>query len=99
MNRSMSSRFGVWSVGRLFLLAAALGGTFLLFFWVARRVALRARGVQVPPLVAKRAPEASRSLGALGLTLKIDPTRRTHPNMALNRIMQHDPPAGAAGPF
>src|SRR5258705_9036040 len=92
----MPSRFGVWSVGRLLLLAAALGGTFLLFFGVALRVALRAREVQVPPLVGKTAPDASQSLGALGLTLKIDPTRRTDPNIALNRIMQQDPPAGAA---
>ena len=45
---SMPSRFGVWSVGRLLLLVCALGGTFLLFFGVALRVALRAREVQVP---------------------------------------------------
>jgi serine/threonine-protein kinase len=92
----MPSRFGVWSVGRLLLLAAALGGTFLLFFGVALRVALRAREVQVPQLVGKTATDASQSLGTLGLTLKIDPTRRTDANIALNRIMQQDPPAGAA---
>src|SRR4029079_8978252 len=91
----MPSRFGVWSVGRLLLLAAALGGTFLLFFGVALRVALRAREVQVPQLVGKTATDASQSLGALGLTLKIDPTRRTDANIAPNRIMQQDPPAGA----
>ena len=91
----MPSRFGVWSVGRLLLLAAALGGTFLLFFGVALRVALRAREVQVPELVGKTAVEATQSLGALGLTLKIDPTRRTDPKVPLNRIMQQDPPGGA----
>jgi eukaryotic-like serine/threonine-protein kinase len=92
----MPSRFGVWSVGRLLLLAAALGGTFLLFFGVALRVALRAREVQVPQLVGKTAPDASQSLGALGLTLKIDPTRRADAKIAVSHIMQQDPPAGAA---
>ena len=68
----MPSRIGVWSVGRLLLLAAALGGTFLLFFGVALRVALRAREVQVPALAGKTINDASQTLGALGLTLKVD---------------------------
>jgi serine/threonine-protein kinase len=92
----MSSRFGVWSVGRLLLLAAALAGTFLLFFGVALRVALRAREVQVPALVGKTVNDASQSVGALGLTLRVDPVRRTDPAIAVNRIMQQDPAAGAA---
>jgi eukaryotic-like serine/threonine-protein kinase len=91
----MPSRFGVWSVGRLLLLAAALGGTFLLFFGVALRVALRARVVQVPTLVGKTVNDASQTLGALGLTLRIDPTRRSDPNVAANHIMLQDPSAGA----
>ena len=91
-----SSRFGVRSVGRLLLLAAALGATFFLFFGVALRVALRAREVQVPPLVGKTVSEATQSLGALGLTLRVDATRRTDPKVTANRIMQQDPPAGAA---
>jgi beta-lactam-binding protein with PASTA domain len=92
----MRSRFGVWSVGRLLLLAAALGGTFLLFFGIAVRVALRARVVQVPMLVGKTVNDASQTLGALGLTLRIDPTRRSDANIAANSIMLQDPPAGAA---
>jgi beta-lactam-binding protein with PASTA domain len=92
----MPSRFGVWSVGRLLLLAAALGGTFLLFFGIAVRVALRARVVQVPALVGKTVNDASQTLGALGLTLKIDATRRSDANVAANSIMLQDPPAGAA---
>ena len=92
----MSSRFGVWGVGRLFLLAAALVGTFLLFFGVALRVALRAREVQVPALVGKTVNDASQSAAALGLTLRVDSVRRTDPTVAANRIMQQDPPAGAA---
>jgi serine/threonine-protein kinase len=91
----MPSRFGVWSVGRLLLLAAALGGTFLLFFGVALRVALRARVVQVPTLVGKTVNDASQTLGGLGLTLKIDPTRRPDDKVAANQIMLQDPPSGA----
>jgi len=86
----------VWSVGRMLLLMCALGGTFLLFFGVALRVALRAREVQVPGLVGKTVNDASQSLGALGLTLKIDPARRSDPRIPANRIMQQDPPAGVA---
>src|SRR4029450_11381693 len=91
----MPSRFGVWSVGRLLLLAAALGGICLLFLGVALRVALRARVVQVPTLVGKTVNDASQTLAALGLTLKIDPTRRPDPNVAANHIMLQDPPAAA----
>jgi len=90
----MNSR--VWSVGRILLVMCALGGTFLLFFGVALRVALRAREVQVPVLVGKTVNDASQSLGALGLTLKIDPARRPDPSVQANRIMQQDPPAGVA---
>jgi eukaryotic-like serine/threonine-protein kinase len=92
----MPSRFRVWSVGRLLLLVCALGGTFLLFFGVALRVALRAREVQVPALVGKTVNEATQSLGSLGLTLKVDPARRADPKIAATRIMLQDPPAGAA---
>jgi serine/threonine-protein kinase len=92
----MPFRFGVWSVGRLLLLAAALGGTFLLFFGVALRVARRAREVQVPALVGQTVNDASQTLGALGLTLKIDATRRPDANVPANRVMLQDPPAGAA---
>lgn len=92
----MALKIRVWSVGRVLLLMCALGGTFLLFFGVALRVALRAREVQVPVLVGKTVNDASHALGSLGLTLKIDPARRTDPRVPANRIMQQDPPAGVA---
>ncbi len=90
----MPFTFGVWNVGRLLLLVCALAATFLLFFGVSMRVALRAREVQVPALVGQTVNEASQSLGALGLTLKIDSARRFDPRVPLNRIVQQDPPAG-----
>jgi len=92
----MPLKFGVWSVGRTLVLMCALVGTFLLFFGVALRVALRAREVQVPVLVGKTVNDASQSLGALGLTLKIEPVRRADPKVPLSRIMQQDPAAGVA---
>jgi serine/threonine-protein kinase len=91
-----SSRFGVRSVGRLLLLAAALGATFFLFFGVALRVALRAREVQVPPLVGKSVSDATQAVAGIGLTLRVDPTRRADEKIVANRIMQQDPPAGSA---
>jgi serine/threonine-protein kinase len=92
----MALSFRVWSIGRVLLLIGALGGTFLLFFGVALRVALRAREVQVPALVGGTVTEASQSLGALGLNLKIDPVRRIDAKVAQNRIVQQDPPPGSA---
>ena len=92
----MPMKFRVWSVGRILVLVCALAGTFLLFFGVALRVALRAREVKVPVLVGKTVNDASQSLGVLGLTLKIDPARRADPRVPPNQIMQQDPPAGVA---
>ena len=92
----MPMKFRVWGVGRILLLVCALGGTFLLFFGVALRVALRAREVQVPVLVGKTVNDASQSLGALGLTLKVDPARRADPLVPANQILQQDPAAGVA---
>jgi len=84
----------VWNVGRLLLLAGALAATFFLFAGVAMRVALRAREVQVPPLVGRSVNEASQSLADLGLTLKIDENRRIDPKVPQGRIMLQDPPPG-----
>ena len=60
----------VWKLGKLLLLAGALGLTFLVFFGIAMRAALKAREVRVPGLVGFTVAEATRSLGALGLGLR-----------------------------
>ena len=94
----MPSRFRVWSVGRLLLLVGALGGTFLLFFGVALRVALRAREVQVPALVGKTVNEATQSLARSWPDAEGRSERAARDaKIAANRIMQQDPPAGVAG--
>jgi beta-lactam-binding protein with PASTA domain len=90
----MPYTFRVWSVGRILVVVCALAATFLLFFGVSMRVALRAREVQVPVLVGKTVNDASQSLAALGLTLKLDSARRFDAGVPLNRIVQQDPAAG-----
>lgn len=85
----------VWSAGKLLLLVGTLLATFLLFAGVAMRVALRAREVQVPPLVGHPVDEATRVLAELGLTLRVDSNRRTDPAIPQGRILLQDPPAGA----
>ncbi len=89
-------KFGtrVWSVGKLLLLVGALSGTYLLFAGLAMRVALRTREVQVPELVGHEVHDASRALGALGLTLRVDENRRPDSRIPAGRIMQQEPPAG-----
>jgi eukaryotic-like serine/threonine-protein kinase len=84
----------VWSAGKLLVLAGALVATFFLFAGIAMRVALRAREVQVPPLVGRSVNEASQALVDLGLTLKIDENRRADPSIPQGRIMLQDPAPG-----
>lgn len=89
-------RFGtrVWSAGKLLLLIGALGATYLLFFGVSLRVALRAREVEVPLLVGHTVNEATQTLADLGLGLRVDENERPHESVPAGRIMQQDPPNG-----
>ena len=85
----------VWKLGKLLLLAGALGLTFLIFFGIAMRAALKAREVKVPGLVGSTVEEATRSLGGLGLGLKVDDTRRPDEHVPTGHIMQQEPSQGA----
>jgi len=85
----------VWKLGKLLLLAGALVLTFLVFFGIAMRAALKAREVRVPGLVGSTVPEATHSLGALGLGLRVDETRRPDEHVPLGHIMQQEPSQGA----
>src|SRR5215207_11464685 len=84
----------VWSLGKLLVLIGALGATFLLFFGMSVRVALRAQEVDVPPLVGRTVEEATAALTALGLGVRIDEGQRPDEKVPPGRIMQQDPPAG-----
>ena len=85
----------VWSLGKLLVLVGALGLTFLIFFGLAMRVALRAREVEVPPLLGRTVSDATQQLADLGLGLRVDENERSDEKVPAGRIMQQDPPAGA----
>ena len=85
----------VWSLGKLLVLVGALGLTFLIFFGLSMRVALRAREVEVPPLLGRTVSDATQQLADLGLGLRVDENERSDEKVPAGRIMQQDPPAGA----
>src|ERR1700693_2590704 len=91
----MALRTRVWSAGKLVLLASALAATYVLFAGAAMRVALRAREVQVPDLTNRTANEATAIAADLGLTLKVDDSRRLDPKIAAGRVVAQDPAKGA----
>ncbi len=90
----MAFRTRVLGAGKLLLLAGALVATYLVFAAAAVRVALKAREVQVPDLTNRTANEASAIAGELGLTVKLDDTRRVDPHVPAGRVLAQDPPPG-----
>ena len=84
----------VWGVGKVLLVMGGLVATFLIFFGVSMRVALRSREVQVPSLVGHTVNEATQTLLDVGLGLRVDDNRRADDKVPAGRIMQQDPPAG-----
>ena len=91
----MALRTRVWSAGKLLLLAGALAATYVLFAAASMRVALRAREVQVPNLTNRTANEASAIAAELGLTLKVDDTRRVDPKIGAGRVLGQEPAPGS----
>lgn len=84
----------VWSLGKLLVLIGALSATFLMFFGISVRVALRAQDVDVPVVVGRTVDEAADMLTALGLAVRIDESRRPDEKIPAGQVMQQDPPAG-----
>ena len=84
----------VWGAGKVLVLLAGLGGTFLLFAFLAVRASVRASEVSVPDLSGRSVNEASARLEDLGLTLRVDENRRVDASVAAGRILQQDPLAG-----
>jgi eukaryotic-like serine/threonine-protein kinase len=91
----MALRTRVFSAGKLLLLIAALAATYLLFALAAMRIALKTREVQVPNLSNRTASDASSLATNLGLTLKVDDTRRPDPKITAGRIVAQEPMAGS----
>ena len=86
----------VWGLGKLLVLVGALGLTFLIFFGLAMRIALRAREVEVPALTGKSVNEATQLAAGLGLGLRVDDNQRSDEKIPAGRIMQQEPAAGSA---
>jgi len=85
----------MWSAGRLLLIGGALVATYAAAAAVSARTALRLREVIVPPLVGQPLSSASAAVGDVGLTLRVDETRRAEPKIAAGRVAQQDPAAGS----
>jgi serine/threonine-protein kinase len=91
----MELKARVWGAGKILLLAGALAATYVIFAAASMRLALKTREVQVPDLANRSANEATTIAGALGLTLKVDDTRRPDPTVLAGRVLAQDPAAGS----
>jgi len=85
----------VWTAGKVLLLIAALGATYLLFAAGAMRIALRTRDVQVPDLTGRTTNEATSAAGNLGLVLRVDETRRPDAKIPAGRVVAQEPAPGS----
>jgi beta-lactam-binding protein with PASTA domain len=90
----MPLRTRVWSAGKLLVLAGALVATYGLFAAASMRLALRASEVLVPDLTNRTANEATAIAGTLGLTIKVDDSRRPDPKVGAGRVLAQEPAAG-----
>lgn len=85
----------VWSAGKLLLLGGALLGTYVIFAMASMRIALRSREVQVPNLVNHTANEATTLAGDVGLSVRVDDTRRPDLTIPAGQVILQDPVAGS----
>jgi serine/threonine-protein kinase len=86
----------VWRVGKVLLLIGALGATFMVFFVVSMRVAIRAGQVQIPDLLGLDVEKATAALQQLELRPRIEEAPRPHATIPAGRVALQDPPPGQA---
>ena len=91
----MLLRTRVWGLGKLLVLIGALGATFLLFFGISMRVAVRAREVEVPQLVGQTVNAATQTMAGLGFGVRVEENPRPDEKIPAGQIMQQDLQAGA----
>jgi eukaryotic-like serine/threonine-protein kinase len=84
----------MWSAGKFVMLVGALVATYILFAAASMRIALRAREVTIPDLTNQTANDATALASNLGLTLRVDDTRRPDPKIAAGRVLAQEPAAG-----
>ena len=85
----------VWTAGRMALLFAGLFVTYSVFLLASMRIAIKAREVTVPNVQGKPVEEATQTLGSMGLTVLLDPLRRTDARVPANHVLSQEPGAGA----
>src|ERR1700674_2559973 len=95
ISTSMALGTRVWGAGKLLFLGGALLTTYVLFAAASMRIALRAREVTVPDLTNSTANDATALASNLGLTLRVDETRRPDPKIAAGRVLAQEPAAGS----
>jgi serine/threonine-protein kinase len=91
----MALRTRVWTAGKLVLLGVALAATYLLFAVASMRLALRTMEVQVPDFTNRTANEATTIAAALGLSVRVDETRRPDPKIGVGRVLAQEPAVGS----
>ena len=92
--RTSGVRTRVWSVGRFFVLVAALSLTFGAFFLAGLRVTTRAREVKIPNLAGKSVTEARALLNEFGLVLRVDDQRRPDKTVPADHVLSQEPAPG-----
>ena len=91
----MALKTRVWGAGKILMLVAGLAATFILFFAVSMRLALKAGEAEVPDLTNHTANEATAILTSLGLTLRVDDSRRPDPKIGAGRVLVQEPSGGS----
>lgn len=91
----MTIRMSVWSAGKILVLGSGLLATYLLFAAAGMRIALVTSEVKIPPLSGRTVNDATATLGALGLSLRVEESRRLDPKIPSGHIVQQDPEAGS----
>ncbi|MCM3880747.1 MAG: PASTA domain-containing protein [Vicinamibacterales bacterium] len=87
----MQFKTRVWGAGRLLAITACLVATYLLFAVTAMRVALKVSEVPVPDLRNHTVADATATLAAEGLVLKVDAAPRLDPKVPAGRIALQEP--------
>ena len=84
----------VWGVGKALFLVGALLATFVVFFLISMRVAIRAGEVQVPDLKGLTVEDATRALQDLQLRPRVEEMRRPDATVPAGRVVQQEPAGG-----
>ena len=90
----MALKTRVWGAGKLLLLGGALLLTYVLFFAVSMRFALKTREVEVPSLAGKTVNEARTLLAETGLNLKVEEGRRVDAKVPPGQVLMQEPQPG-----